>query len=191
MSGLAGFPFQELNQKYMAQPANDASAYGASIMRTKAMNRWQCIGVYHLTPEQNNGRHNIFIECLDENGNRLRYPIIGWTWTLDGPVQQKRLDKPANEPAADIPIDKEATITLWVADELDSDSVGNLHARWRDEETGNTFFHHSYYVVFQRQAGAIITPPIDPLPPVEPSKPLTLEQRVAELEAWRRTMEGD
>jgi hypothetical protein len=195
MSGLAGFDFQALNQKYMAQPANDAASYAASIMRVKSPNAWRCIGIYHLKPEENRGRHNVFIECLDENGNRLRYPIIGWTWVYGGPVQQKRLDKPANEPAADIPIDGQATITLWVADELESDVVTELYTRHKDEAPGNTWGHHSYYVVFQRQAGAIVTaPPIDPLPPVEPPKPLTLESlaaQVAELQAWRRTMEGE
>ena len=186
MSGLAGFDFQALNRKYLAQPSNDAAHYGASIMRTRAMDCWRCIGVYHLTPEENRGRHNVFIECLDESGNRLRWPIVIWAWTLDGPIQQKHLDKPANEPAADIPIDKNATVTMWVADSMDSDSVGNLHARHADEAPGNTWGHVSFYVVFQRQAGAIVTPPIDP-PPI----PLTLEQRVAALEAWRQTMEGD
>lgn len=30
MSGLAGFPFQQLNQRYLAQPSNDAANYGVS-----------------------------------------------------------------------------------------------------------------------------------------------------------------
>lgn len=185
---LAGFDFQQLNQKYLAQPSNDAASYGASIMRSKAMNRWACIGIYHLTPDQNRGRHNVFIECLDESGNRLHYPIIEWNWVYGGPIQQKRLDKPANEPAADIPIDGQATITLWVADKLSSDVVGELYTRHADEAPGNTWGHHSYYVIFQRQTGLVVEPPvIVPPAPVDPVtlEPMTIEslaQRLAKLE---------
>lgn len=195
MSGLAGFDFQALNQRYRSYPSNDAAQYGASIMRSKAANKWACIGIYHLAPTENAGRHNVFIECLDEAGYRLRQPIIAWTWSLDAPVQQKRLDKPANEPAADIPIDKAATITLWVADEMDSDSVGNLHTRHPDEAPGNTWGHVSFYVVFQRQSGVITPelPPIDPPTPVDPN-PLTLESLAARVKILERrldAMEGD
>jgi hypothetical protein len=194
MSGLAGFDFQQLNRKYMTQPSNGAADYGATIMRSKAANKWACIGIYHLTPEENRGRHNVFVECLDESGNRLRWPIINWTWAYGGPVQQKRLDKPANEPAADIPIDKDATVSLWVADGLSSDVVGELYTRHADESPGNTWGHHSFYVIFQRQT-AIATPPIDPPTPTEPTpEPLTLESlalRVVALEKRLNAMEGD
>jgi hypothetical protein len=166
-SMTAGFDFQRLNQKYLAQPANDAVDYGASIVPANSINAWRCIGIHHLTPDENRGRQNVFIDVLDESGNRLRQPIINWTFSFGGPVQQKRLDKPANEPAADIPIDKDATITLWVADSLDSDRVGELYTRHRDESPGNMWGHHSFYVVFQRQKAMMpINPPIDP--PIDP-----------------------
>lgn len=175
--GLAGFDFQALNRKYLAQPANDAAYYGVNIVSAGPGTAWRCIGVYHLKPTENNGRHNVFVEVLDEQGNRTRQPQIAWTWWIDAPIQMRKLDKPNDEPAADIPIDKSATVALRVADAFPSDSVGNIHTRWADEGTGNSIGHHSYYVVFQLQRRGTVTPPIDP-----PTLPLTLEQRVARLE---------
>ena len=185
---LSGFDFQSLNRKYLTQPANDAANYAASIAKAPSGTAWRCIGIYHLTPSENNGRRNVFVEVLDEGGNRTRAPQIAWTWWLDAPTQYRQLDKPNSEPAADIPIDSGATITLRVYGlGIPSDSVGNLHTRWADEGAGNTWGHHSYYVVFQLQWGIVVTPPIEP--PTEP--PLTLEQRVARLERlWEELQAG-
>lgn len=189
MSGLAGFPFQALNQKYLASPSNDAADYGVSIVRAKSLKAYRCIGVYHLTPEQNNRRHHVYIEVLDEQGNRDKSPMLNWTVSTDMPMQSRPLDKPDNEPASDIPMEKWDTVTVRINDGRaggDSDSVGNLHVRHADEGAQNTWGHHSFFLCFQRQADAIITPPIDPPVPVEPAPAtLTLEslaQRVAKLE---------
>lgn len=164
--GVTGFDFQSLNRKYLQQPSNDAAQYGASIIPVPA-NRtaWRCIGIYHLQPDENRGRHNVFIDVLDEAGRRVtsppNVPTIRWTWWIDGPPQTTRLDKPPTEPACDIPLESKATVTLWVdGDGLPSDRVGNLHSRHPDEGSGNTYGHHSYYCVFQRKpAGVIIAPP--------------------------------
>ena len=177
---LAGFDFQALNRRYLAQPANDAANYAASITPAGPGTAWRCIGIYHLLPAENNRRHNVFVDVLDEAGNRTRQPQIAWTWWIDAPVQMRKLDKPNDEPAADIPIDKGATITLRVADAFPSDSVGNLHARWADEgqNAGNAVGHHSFFVVFQLQRRGTITPPvIDP-----PTQPRTLEAAWAEID---------
>lgn len=185
---LSGFDFQSLNRKYLSQPANDAAQYAASIAKAPSGTAWRCIGIYHLSPQENNGRRNVYVEVLDEGGNRTRAPQVAWTWWMDAPMQYRNLDKPNSEPACDIPIDPGATITLRVYGlGFPSDSVGNLHTRWADEGAGNTWGHHSYYVVFQLQRGAVVTPPIEP--PTTP--PLTLEQRVARLERlWEEMQAG-
>lgn len=193
MTGLAGFDFQALNRKYIAAPSNDATRYGVQIGRSKAMFVWRCIGVYHLAPNENNRRHNVFIECLDEHGNRVNDVVINWTWADGAPPQVKRLDKPANEPAADIPIDKDVSITLWVKDRIESDRVGNLHARHPDEGTQNTLFHQSFYVVFQRYGAMPDDPPVivDTEPPTTPLTLESLAAQVAELKRRLDAMEGD
>lgn len=185
---VVGFDFQALNQKYLRQPSNDAANYAVSIASASPGTAWRCIGAYHLTPTQNNRRHNVFVEVLDEAGNRTRQPQIAWTWWIDAPLQLRKLDKPNDEPAADIPIDKGATITLRVADAFPSDSVGNIHTRWSDEGVNalNSVGHHSFFVCFQLRRRNVITPPIEP-----PTVPLTLEQRVERLERlWEEAQGG-
>lgn len=173
---VTGFDFRALNQRFLTadqQPVNLAGQYGASVVKAPAGPAWRCIGIYHLAPDENNRRHNVFIDVLDEQGKRVRYPTVRWTWYMDAPRQMRVLDKPDNEPAADIPIEKAYTVTLWVeGDELPSDSVGNLHTRHPDEGVQNTYGHHSFYVVFQRQGAIAGRPdgtdgmdkPVDPLP---------------------------
>lgn len=188
MIGLAGFDFQAFNQQCLSSdfyPLNQADDYGLSIVHAKSMQAWRCIGIRHLAAHENGGRHNVFLEVLDEHGKRLgsagsassptsspTAPIIGWNWADNAPTQTRRLDKPDSEPAADIPLDKNATLTIWVeGDGLDTDYVRGFHARHADECDGNTYGHHSFYVVFQRQTEII---PIIP--------PLTLGDRVERLE---------
>lgn len=199
MSGLAGFDFQRLNLRFLGslqQPVNLAADYGVSITPTPAGDAWRCIGVYHLPPEENRGRHNCFIEVLDEHGLRTRTPLIKWTWWIDATVQTLRLDKPDNEPAADIPLEVKSTVTLRVdGGGLPSDSVGNVHTRHNDEgaEKWNSYGHHSFYVVFQRQGTGAVVPPVITTP-IEPPTMLTLEllaERIAAVEHRLNTLEGD
>lgn len=178
--GLAGFDFAALNRRYLATPANDATAYGVSIIRAQQQNAWRCIGAYHLKPDENRGRHNVFVEVLDESGKRTRNATIKWRWYTDAPLQTRLLDKPDDEPAADIPLESSMFVSLYLdGDGLPSDNVGNLHSRHGDEkgsggETFNSYGHHSFYIVFQRQkSGVVIT---------EPPDDSDLAKRVATLE---------
>ena len=43
---------------------------------------WRAIGVHHLTPEENQANYTIFIEALDESGQRVAGAPVwaGWTW---------------------------------------------------------------------------------------------------------------
>ncbi len=196
MTGLAGFNFEHLNRRFLGalkQPVNLATEYGVSIVQAKGDMVWRCIGVYHLAPHENRGRHNIFVEVLDEQGIRTNAPLLKWTVWIDASAQSRRLDKPANEPAADIPIEVKDTITMWIeGDGIPSDRVGNIHTRHSDEgaERWNSYGHHSYFVVMQKQRTAIVTPPVID-GPTEPTQPpaLTVEQRLTELETWRKRVE--
>lgn len=177
---VAGFDFQQLNRVALSTsqpPVNQAANYGVSVVKAPPGPAWRCIGVFKLAPQENRGRHNCFIEVLDENGNRTRQPVVNWTWYMDAPTQTVKLDKPANEPAADIPVEKSYTVTLRInGGGLPSDSVGGIHTRHADEGEGSTYGHHSYYVVFQRRQGSIIAPPVDPDPIDPPAGDLTALQ---------------
>lgn len=168
---LVGFDFEALNRRWSVaqpQPTNDAWKYGVTVTLTRTQPAWRCLGVYHLTPPENKGRRNIYIDVLDESGRRIPGAAVRWRWSNDAPPQTKVLTKPADEPGCDIDISKDGTYSLWLdIGGLPSDVVGNIHSRHGDEpgpngENWNSYGHQSFYVCFQRQASATITPPIDP-----------------------------
>lgn len=201
--GVAGFDFLGYNRQFMDNPApaplNDATGYGVRIAQADAAtgdHYWRVIGVHHLTPDENKRRHHVYVDLLDEQGQRVSDPNLrlafNWEGNQEPPPEPKRLDKPANEPAADVPLNKEATYRVWVTGAGPSDTVTDLHTRHPDEndsqgEAQNTIGHHSYYVVFQRArkaapvvvdggathaggstngAGEPVPPPSPPPPPV-------------------------
>lgn len=141
---------------------NGAAAYGVQIQETQAPDGelyWRVIGVHHLLQAENEGNHTILVEALDEEGNRLRQGKVFAATTWDGnngapPV--KALDKASHDPmGADFPMGVHSTNSVWIkgaqADSNEpSDRVVNMHTRHDDEPPGNTFGHHSFYVVFQR-----------------------------------------
>ena len=182
--GLAGIEFQALNRQWAAsviQPVNMAAAYGVTISRAIATGKvWRCIGAYHLTPSENRGRRNVYVDVLDESGRRIPGAAVRWRWYDNAPPQTKVLDKPASEPGCDIDIDKNGVYSVWMdLGGLTSDMVARIHSRHADEpgpngENWNSVGHHSFYVCFQRQAATII-PPIDP-PVVPPSNAAILAQ---------------
>lgn len=163
--GLAGFDFLDYNTQFIQRAGvmavNDATTYGARaepLAPQPGQCYWKVIGIHHLMPDENRDRHNAFIEVLDEAGHRVKDGNLrlGWIWEgkTDGPAEPKRLDKPDNEPAADVPIEKNMTVTLWLEGAGPSERVSGLHTRHEDEvgPAGgrNSRFHHSYYIVFQR-----------------------------------------
>lgn len=142
---------------------NDALKYGVRIIPAEVAAGqlyWQVIGVRHLDPVENTGKHNLYAELLDENGKRVRDPNIrlarGWEGQRpDETAPLTAFDKGDNEPATNIPIDRNQNLWVRVADTLPSDRVENLHTKHADEvgpngELWNSIGHHSFYVIFQR-----------------------------------------
>lgn len=175
------FDFQKYTAAYLAQPGqNDATRYGAYILSAPHAPAWRCIGIHHLTPDENAGKHNVFIDVLDAAGTRLHAPtapLVGWTW--EGRRENENappitLDKPDAEPGCNVAIDYNQTIAVWVEPPHQSDVVNGMHTRHPDESTGNTLGHHSFYVVFQymdTDPGPAEPPPAEPPetdPPVVP-----------------------
>jgi hypothetical protein len=114
-------------------------------------------------------RHNAFVDVVDENGQRVRDPNLRIAWSWEGrqgdqAAPPKALDKPDNEPAGDVPIEKNMNLELWLeGDGLASDHVVNMHPRHPDEngsngEAQNTIGHHSFYLLFQRTRNGITAP---------------------------------
>lgn len=182
---IAGFDFQGYNQQFTSNTTgaviNRAAQYNVGVRpATVATSEtyWQVVGIHHLTPEENRSRHNIFVDVLDEQGQRVRDTQVGWNWEGNGDTPTPRhLDKPANEPGCDIPL-FDGIFKLWVMG-APSDEAFGFHYRHADEpaangELLNTFGHHSFYVVFQRTRkgvvqpvdndhDVVVTPPIKPI----------------------------
>ena len=137
-------------------PFDDAGEkYGVRVetVADPAMPYWRVIGVHHLTGAENVGRHHVFVDVLDEAGQRINgSQLLGTKGNL--PPFLVRIDKPANEPGTNFPMFKNDVATVavhWPAEApLPSDKVVNLHTGHPDEEPGTTLFHHSFYMVFQK-----------------------------------------
>ena len=156
-------------QKYLHNPSNDAAGYGVRVLEAdvaQGESYWRIIGVHHLDPDENWGRHLVYIDVIDETGRRIQFPCAWADWTWEGrdeavPTLPIALDGPVFEPAGQLPLaDPSQPVSVWLkglyADSDDaSDRVENLHTGHPDELTGdgqlgNGVGHHSFYVVFQR-----------------------------------------
>lgn len=157
------------NQQFLENPGqNDAEAYGVRIQRAPAA-AMRCIGVHHLTGPENRGNHHIYLDVLDEDGERLKGAVILYTWQGHPSDPLKvTCDKPDHEPAANIPLYPGQIVTLWVdtGDVIGaSDQVSGIHTAHPDEDAGNTRYHHSFYVVFQLRSPGTPAIPERPTPP--------------------------
>lgn len=131
---------------------NDAKAYGVEIVPvdiSPGTAYWRVIRVHHLTPEENHGNHHIYLDALDDDGNRVYGAQALITW--DGGQQTVTIDKPLSEPGTNFPMWKWQVCTVEMLG-MASDRVTNLHTAHPDEPpgTGNTLFHHSFQIDYQR-----------------------------------------
>lgn len=166
---------------------NDAKAYGVTVEANQS-NVWRVALVHHLLPAENRGKHNVYIEVLDEDGQRVNGLEAEWTWKgrkAHEPANPVELDKGNNEPAGNLPIFTNQYVSVWINGES-SDKVHGMHTMHADEGDGNTFGHHSFYVVFQRDGSGGVAPPVDDS--IE-ERLTRLEERIADLaplERWAR-----
>lgn len=135
---------------------NDATRYGVEIkslsnldVSSDAETYWRVVGVHHLTGRENMGNHHIYVDVLDEDGNRIRNARLVLRQSDRAPVFAV-VDKPANEPGTNFPMWASTRATVAVEGDLPSEAVAGLRTDHADEEIGNTWGHHSFYIVFQR-----------------------------------------
>lgn len=127
--------------------------------------RYEIIGIHKLTPEENDGKHNLYIDVVSKDGKRIN-EMIDWGWEGQTEAEKLRtkpvsLDKPSNEPAGDIVIFWGQKIFAKVYGKT-SDEVYNIHTMLPDEAPGNTRGHHSYYVVWMLAENENPNPEPDP-----------------------------
>ena len=136
-------------------PGNDAAAYGVGIEEAvvpQGTAYWRAVRVHHLDPEENEGRHHIFLDMLDEAGGRVPGGLV--RVRSGGLEHVVVLNKLAGEPGANHPTWKGEVCSVSAlglpSETLDSDRVVGIHTNHPDELSGNTRFHHSFLVIFQR-----------------------------------------
>lgn len=151
---------------------------------------WRVIGVHHLNPDENRGRHAVYVDVVDEAGNRVRDPNLCLRWGWEGQRKEehadpKAFDKPDNEPAAHVDLYSGQLLWLQLAgDGLVSDQVLNCHTNHPDErgpngQIWNSIGHHSFYVLFQRCRQAVTEPtPDGEAPPTEELVPATQDYAI-------------
>lgn len=163
------------------------SDFGATVAGTD--NRFEAALIHHLTADENQGRHHVYVDLVDGAGRLLRsLPLsdirIGWTWEGRRPDEQAppvALDKSLDEPAGNVPIYKGMKISIWLEQggQRVSDVVSGLHGLVEDVGSGNTWHHNSFYVIF-RERIRLERPPVEA---ITPTTPIALAERVTALEA--------
>ena len=134
---------------------SNAAPYGVSVEPVTVApgtRYWRIIRVHHLSPDENRGRHHIYIDATKADGTRAFNTQTHITW--EGGEHTATLDKPINEPAANFPMFKWQKCTVQMQG-MPSDKVHGLSSSHPDEpspdnsQSGNTLFHHSFLVLFQ------------------------------------------
>lgn len=164
------------NRRFIANPGNDATKYGVTIAPatvSRGQVYYRIIGIRHLSGLENHMQHNVFCDVLDEQGKRLNGATLVVV-NANGKINHIRIDKPDNEAGANAPMHREDELELYVAaDGRPSDHAKGFHIRHRDEESGTTWGHHSFYVVWQRVTAGHL-PPVEE-PPIEEEPPEPVE----------------
>jgi len=137
---------------------NRAAAYDIVINQPPiedGQKYWACIGAYHLTPDENSGKHVLYLEAMDENNNRVFGTAFKWGW------EGQRPDEPSPDLIDDKPPNELVNLVIWanqiiwagVRDTIPSGEIKNVRSTHPDEPPGNTWGHHSFYVAFKRVEG--------------------------------------
>jgi hypothetical protein len=128
----------------------DLSHFGASVQRAgvaAGTTYWKLIEARHADPNREfGGDQHIYIEALDEQGNKLRN--VQAKIEVGSEVHHPTLDKHLNEPGANWPLWRGSRVFVSMRDAA-SDRVGALHTEVGAYKGGD-LFHHTWYVVFQR-----------------------------------------
>lgn len=135
---------------------NQAESYGVIIHETPMKPAWIARYVRHLPPAENRGKRNVYVDVLKPDGSRDKNPSLRINWSWEGRRPEEAappypLDKGAGEPMGNIPLNAGQKMYVWITgDGVASDVVDGISSDHPDEGNGNTRFHHSFHIVFQK-----------------------------------------
>lgn len=137
---------------------NLASRYGVSVesigTQQDLERYWQVRRVRHLTPEENEGRHHIFVQAHFAENSQHSEATVRITW--EGGSQDFTLEKNQRNSILSFAMFTWQTCNVSMVD-AHSELVSGLTANHPDElsergeRTGNTLFHHSFLVEFEEK----------------------------------------
>lgn len=158
---------------------------------------WKVLGVHHLTPYENKapneefGKHNIYVEMLCKQDEREAFRAIHWTWKGRRPDESApdifAGQKPPNE-LVNIPLNLGMIVSVWPHQ---GETVKGFSSNHPDVDGGgNTIGHHSFFVCFQEVDPD--TPPPDPDPDPDPDPPVLVGGiKVIANQAWLASLTPD
>ena len=137
--------------RLLEKPDNSLAA-NWNITPTTATYKWRCVHIHKLADNENQGNHNVYVDLIDEAGQRIAHPAeklyFGWSGSE---THSTEFEKPEWEPGANFMLT--AGENAWCHFGTGSDIVNDLLG-----EAGHT----SYYIVFQRQNSDVVTAPHQP-----------------------------
>lgn len=169
---MANLP--DYNKDFLADPGKimPNARYGITVKLADTLPGqpyWRAIGIRHLNGDENRGNHHVYVDVLDEQGKRIKGARIGILNSNLPPVYAV-IDKPDNEPGANAPMSSGDLLALYVHGEHPSEKAQGFRSTHPDEPPGNTWGHHSFYVVFQKtKEGSGPTPEPEPQPEPQPT----------------------
>ena len=152
------------------------------------------LGVDHIPCGQNGGRHNAYVQILDDTGKPISgsgefqgFPVAtGWNQS-NGERYTLVLDKPAHE---------RKDMVMWGYGNVydmegysrgsgqqdlfqSSAKVKGLATTWKDECSDVTYGHHSFYVVLMAgKLGGNVEPPVPPVARIQAPQQAEINQLV-------------
>lgn len=140
------------------------------------------VGLFHMSGAENGNNHHLFIDLIDQDGNRiydhtppllLYYGWEGMSTEEANSIRPVRIDKPPNEPGANISIIWPQIISGFHINNIATDRFRGIHIRYDNDGSGNNRGHHSHYIVLQKrvyESGTTPDPDPDPPGPDQPVK---------------------
>lgn len=118
---------------------NSTAGYGIEIERVNVSSKssyWRATQVRHFSPEENKGKHHIYISYSGGNGTAKAVNCNGDTHTI--------------ESGGNLPLWKDDLYEISMSD-YPSDKVKGIHTRHADEgsERWNSYGHHSFEIEFK------------------------------------------
>ena len=134
---------------------NLAARYGVAIdsmLPREAHHYWRVKRVRHLTPEENEGRHHIFVQAHFADIDEPSEARVLFEW--EDSSTELKIERGQREPAISFAMYTWQTCRVSMAGQP-SEAVVGLTANHPDElnedgsRSGNTLFHHSFLVEFE------------------------------------------